>query len=428
MSRRIIKLIALTFAVVLALSGCNLVKIDESIDDKTVVATFDGGVVTKGDVLPAYESNLAYYELLSSYYGYAIPTDGLLEETVNNLVTDKVLLHKAEELGLATLATEETEEAMQEALAAYEDTLDTYWDEFAEEGMTDEEIRGQVEEFMAENDYTLEAVIESYTQLKIINKLRSKVYEGVVVTPEEIQNEYRAMLAADESAYAEDSFAFESAVTTGMSTIAWYPEGYRTVKHILLSFTEEQQADLSDIQLQITQIESQIRLLDEDADPTALQAQLDELKAELEAKTAEYAALLQPQVDEILAAVEAGEDFEKLMEQYNTDPGMESEPAKSEGYYVSAASETWVAGFRDGAMALENIGDVSGAVPTAYGVHIIRYHGDVTPGAVPMDELSEEIEAKLLAEKQTAAYDEQVNKWVEEANVKIDLKVLNIAE
>ena len=109
MSRRIFKLIALTFVVAIALSGCNLVKVDETMDKAEVVATFNGGTVTKGEVEPAYQSALAYYEYLSSYYGYAFPTDGLLETTVDALVENKVQLAKAEELGMSLTAEEEAQ-------------------------------------------------------------------------------------------------------------------------------------------------------------------------------------------------------------------------------------------------------------------------------------------------------------------------------
>lgn len=435
MSRRILKLIALTFVVAIALSGCNLVKVDETMDKAEVVATFNGGTVTKGEVEPAYQSALAYYEYLSSYYGYAFPTDGLLETTVNALVENKVQLAKAEELGMSLTAEEEAQ-AQEAAAGEYEDTLNSYWDSFAKEGLTEEEIRADIGEYFAQNNYTMEGLTATYKEDAVLAKLQHHVYEDVIVTPENVQDAYNALVAADEASYSASLYSYEAARTSGGVTIAWNPEGYRTVKHILLTFAEEQQTELANINLQIADLEDQVAALNTEAEPAEtdgetvvvtaedLQGQIDKLQAEKEEKIAEYVAQLQPTIDEVMAAVEAGEDFEALIEKYNTDPGMNNEPAKTEGYYVHAKSESWVPEFRDAAMALQAIGDVSEPAVTSYGVHIIRYHSDVTAGAVPMSELEEKITESVTKDLQTAAYDEQVAKWVAEANVKIDLSVV----
>ncbi|MBQ9737368.1 MAG: peptidylprolyl isomerase [Clostridia bacterium] len=67
----------------------------------------------------------------------------------------------------------------------------------------------------------------------------------------------------------------------------------------------------------------------------------------------------------VLAKVKAGEDFEKLIEEYNEDPG-----ATSDGY-TFANDGTMVQSFADASFALE-IGAVSELVETNYGYHIIK--------------------------------------------------------
>lgn len=430
MSRKIIKLLALTCALVMALSGCNLIRIDEDMDAAEVVASFDGGVVTKGEVLPEYESTVEYYEYLSYYYGYSFSTDGVLESVVNNLVERKILLAKAAELGLDALTEEEEAEVIATAEGEFEDTLMTYWDNFAAEGLSDEQIRADVEAYLAENEYTPELIAEARREDKIIEKLQQTVFETVVISPEDVKAEYDAMVAADQASYA-DLYVFESAVTSGGVTVAWYPEGYRTVKHILLSFTDEQMAELANIDSQIADLEDQIAALEGGEAPAQegdeivltadqLQMQIDALETTKEEKMAEYIAVLQPTIDEIYGRIEAGDDFQTLIDEYNEDQGMES----IEGYYVCADSQTWVPAFRDGAMALENIGDVSEPVATNYGVHIIRYHSDVTAGAVPFEQIEDVAEANATADKHSAAFAEQAAAWVEEANVVIDLSVI----
>ncbi len=98
-----------------------------------------------------------------------------------------------------------------------------------------------------------------------------------------------------------------------------------TVKHILIAFDESGMGDQS-----------------------------DEKKAEAK-RTAE----------EVLAKVKAGEDFDKLVEEYNDDPGA------SENGYTFAANGQMVPEFEEASFALQ-VGETSELVETTYGYHIIK--------------------------------------------------------
>ncbi len=70
--------------------------------------------------------------------------------------------------------------------------------------------------------------------------------------------------------------------------------------------------------------------------------------------------------NDILAKVNAGEDFDTLIEEYGQDPGMESNP---DGYYFTKGE--MVAPFEESAFSLEE-GQTSGLVETSYGYHILK--------------------------------------------------------
>lgn len=72
------------------------------------------------------------------------------------------------------------------------------------------------------------------------------------------------------------------------------------------------------------------------------------------------------QADAILAELEAGADFDALVNKYNEDPGMQSYPTG----YVFTEGEM-VTPFYEGAKALE-VGQISGVVESEYGYHIIQ--------------------------------------------------------
>lgn len=98
-----------------------------------------------------------------------------------------------------------------------------------------------------------------------------------------------------------------------------------TVKHILVAFDEEGLGDVTD----------------------------------------EKKAAAKKEAEEVLKKLNEGGDFDKLMEEYNDDPG-----ATPEGY-TFADDGTMVQQFTDASFALE-IGETSGLVETSYGYHIIQ--------------------------------------------------------
>lgn len=102
-------------------------------------------------------------------------------------------------------------------------------------------------------------------------------------------------------------------------------DGKITVKHILISFDSESAGEVT-----------------------------DEVKAEAKKKA-----------EEVLEKVKNGEDFDKLIEEYNDDPG-----ATSEGYTFADNGEM-VQEFADAAFALE-VGETSELVETTFGYHIIK--------------------------------------------------------
>ena len=125
-------------------------------------------------------------------------------------------------------------------------------------------------------------------------------------------------------------------------------------------------------------------------------------------------------MDEIKAKLAAGETFEAMIDAYDEDPGMTADTT----YPVSNDSTNWVEEFKTGAMALANVGDVSDAVRSSYGVHIIKYHSDIPAGEVGLDAVKEDLHTSLLTAKMEETYSAAMDQWVAEANAKIDEKSL----
>ena len=108
--------------------------------------------------------------------------------------------------------------------------------------------------------------------------------------------------------------------------------------------------------------------------------------------------------------LDAGEDFEALLKQYNTDPGMESE-ANAAGYLVGTGAN-FVESFLNASLALENDGDVSAPVQSDYGWHIIKRVSTEPAHEIAYDDVKEAANTYFQSAYQTQYYQDIVDGWV----------------
>ena len=255
-------------------------------------------------------------------------------------------------------------------------------------------ILQQTEEFLASQEYTVDAIIGYLKEEALLDRIYDYAIADVTLTDDAVSQEYDARVAADREAFEADLSQYESAVNNG-TPVYYTPEGFRAVKHILLLPSEEAQAELDSLNSELSAAET------------------DEEKAEIQAQIDEVFAGMDPTVEEIYARIEAGEDFDALIAEYGQDPGMQSGDSAQNGYYVSADSTAWVQEFTDGAMSIPEIGGVSDPVRSSYGIHIIKYVGDVAPGATDFADVEAALRESLLATMTEEAYNAALDEWVE---------------
>ena len=442
MRHTLVKLAGLMLAVMLVLTGCNLIGVDPMLqldedfakldkDYATVVAEYDGGTVTKGDVLGLFNSEYNYYYQMYSMFGVNMSADDVADQVRQDVVEDAVR-SVAVDKALAARSVELTEEKLAEVQTQADEDWQSAWDSFAESADSkDEAVRNrQIEYNMYTYGYTKDMIYNSHLN-SAKYELMEETVEGDVesLSDEELQTAYEAKVAEDEETYADNAGSFESAMTNADSLVAWIPEGYRIVKHILLKPEEDVLNAVTDARSAYTSAQSTLEgfeseldaLNDDDAadentddtaedaeparDAAAIQADIDEASAGVDAakvalEAAEKACIdsVQDKLDEINAKLEAGESFDSLIEAFGEDPGMTNEPTASRGYYVSANSTNWDQSFTDGAMALANVGDVSEPIVGASGVHIIRYESDAPAGAVALEDIHDAMYDHALEE------------------------------
>ncbi|NLF26647.1 MAG: hypothetical protein GX592_02015 [Clostridiales bacterium] len=436
---------ALLIALAILLSGCNLITVDPIMQLKedraklekeygTVLAEYDGGTVAVGDILLEFYNELSYYYQMSASYGMGFGAEQIeqLKQSAVGYALERAAQRKEAEARGIALTEAEIAEIETEAREAYDGSLASYAPQM--DGKTEEVRTAQAAFALFSEGYTYEGLASYLKAEKIAEKLHASVEAEVgEVTDEALKAVYEQRVEDDETYYASYLSDFESDMT-GDTLITWMPEGYRTVKHILV-IPEAAALDPYKQKLsQISAFEAELSSLNDDlvaatdddgaeGDPDQIRAEIAQVEASIADAKAELPALanaclenVRAKLDDIQEKLDGGEDFLTLIDEYGEDPGMKNEPTRTRGYCVSAASTTWDPAFKNAAMLLESVGDVSEPVVGSSGVHIIRYESDVTPGAVPLDQVREALKEETLEKQREEHYAAKLAEWVEALN------------
>ena len=341
----------------------------------------DPVVAKVGDVEIKYS---AFYNAFSTYaqYGIIDTSDAVTAQEGRDMIMDMLVdsvvhVAQAKAEGI-TLTDEEAEAAKAEAATVMESYLTSYMDDAIEDEAERKAaaIKGFDAAYKAA-DITYEGALadmeKEYLDNALGTKLLNQHYSTIAEpTEEEIQARYDEELAADVERYTSDSSKYYD----DDMNYAYYgdlrplqaPEGLYYVKHILIKNAEN---------------------------------------ADEEDKDRDYKALAQ----EVLDKVNAGEDFEALIEEYNEDPGMET---YTEGYIIGADFEgVYDEAIQKAAAELKKEGDVSGLAEGTFGIHIIKRYGDVSTEPVALDEVKEDIKNLILSNLKDEMYDAKIAEWKE---------------
>lgn len=451
-------LLALMMALTLLLSSCALIVKDEAVDNATVIIRMGDQEITKEKVKEEVQNQLDSAAYMNQLYGMSFDASDpdviaqAQDAAVDALKRDLALTAKAKELGLDKLTDEELETVKTKAQEGYDYALDYIksYDLENTEGMDEEALAKAAADRLTEMNISLDTYTESETKSIIDDKLREYAIKDVTVSDDEIKAEYDTRVEADKNSYENNAGSWASAANNG-TTLYYTPAGIRRVKQILTKFKDEDQTAINDANTKLNdastartaaqaKIDSANEHLNtegiseedkalEEANLSAAQKELEDADQalidagqEVDAAIAKAFENIDEDTDAILAALDAGEDWQKLMDEKNQDPGMKN---NEKGYAVSADMTSFDKAFVEAAMALEKPGDHSGKIKgNSNGYYIIRYEGDEKEGATELDAVKETISSSLLTNKQNTAYNDAVAQWVEEAGIKVDLNAL----
>lgn len=353
------KFLAALLACILALgamlSGCG--------QKAVIVAKVGDREITFQQLENSYLNSKSY----ASYSGYSLDTDEGIAQYVDylldNLIVQNMKVYQAKLAGV-TLTDEEVAATKETAKKAYDETYQSFVDQATEANASDVKsyANSLFTSALVENKTTVgklkASMLEDAENDTLISKHKTQLLEGVSLTSEELEQKYTDELAAQKELFTSDPtqyFTYESYSSYGYyAPPLFVPEGFFRVRQILVA---------------------------------------DE----------ETALLVKQKID-------AGEDFETLLKQYNTDPGMDSEDYAA-GYLVGKGA-SFVESFLNAALALENDGDVSSPVQSDYGWHIIKRVSTEPSHEIAYADVQETLDAYEQSLYQSQYYQNIIDGWV----------------
>ncbi len=371
--------------------------------DPVVVAEFNGGQLLSSEVIPEYNDQLAA-QVFAGYNADEV-AGSVLQSVLTTLVGQKVIDQKAAEMGLDQPTDEDLKRIEAEADRQFKDQV-AYYTAFVArtDGMTQAELEKAAADYMRESMHiTRESIAEDLKKALPGQKYREAVVKDVTVTDEAVQAHYQERLSQQKAEYTQYPEEFEYDHISGVTQL-YSPEGYRRVRNLLIPFDSDADADKAGELLE------EIARKNPDTEAKAIQAleaELEPLYKPMEARAAE-----------IQEKLKAGEKFTDLMDQYGADELMRAEPLRTQGYYLGEDSFLFSTEFVQGAMILEQPGQVSTTLRSGVGLHLAEYAGDVPAGETPLEQVYEAMKAETLELEQDAFYEQKVSEALDAANVK----------
>ena len=370
-----------------------------ALEDGVLASAYDGAVtVTLSEVQEEYDQQLAAYIAYYTQYGYTMDEydqefqANVAQETVQMKLSQAIVRRYAEQNGYV-LTAEKEEELTAQVQTALDNLREYYESYLSYYGYTGDELAQAVEEEMANSGYTEEALTESAYLKDVLDFIYEKATADVTVTEEEVKEAFDAKIASQKESYADiDSFINDY---VSDSEILYTPENVRLMECIYIAKVDGEATE---------------------EEATREEATLDEA-----ANIAELSGYAKAKA--VVAAIRGGEDFEEAMKAYNEDSSTEEQMMR--GYPVAAESQLYGEEFSAGAMALENVGDVSDIITTDYGYFILRYAKDLTAGEADFESRKDAETEETLSNKKNDAYTAFINQILDEADMQIgDLSVL----
>lgn len=369
------------------------------------------------DFFPEYLFNITSNGIDETNSAYTAYAEYYRQNVINTLTTEKIILKKAEEMGLSEL----TEEEMAEIEEKYLQNLDGWYARYEEQAKTELGISDSDTESGSDDTATQSQIVEKEKELFreyitqfglsedifltwqtntfIMTKVYDEISKDINVTDEQVQAFIDDTIAEAKAAYEKSAAEYES---NSSYQSVWLPEGSREIKYIFLSLNSSDIAEIS-----AARTES-------GADDAEIDAMRDEKLAEIKDKA--DSAYEKATAD--------GADFDAVVKEYSNDYTEDTEGATLTVFKNSSINEK----LYDAIFALEKPGDISPLVATDRGYYIIQYVADSEITDEDMKTVFEATKNQITTSLKNEKITNALSEWEKEVAYELDYDKLNFTK
>lgn len=393
MKHRLFSFIALLLIVCLftACGGNSVSETEQAVtEDDPIVATVNGEPV----YYSAFAEKMVSIETMYSAMSGTMSADELnqkLTEQANSVldtfIAQLILEQKAEELGITL--TDEQEAAV---AAAWTDTQEQFRKTVSANypTFTGEDLDAMVLLALQSSGLTEEMVTQSARTSALIANLRAQIDAQVSpVSDSEIRETYQTLLQQQQTEFANDITAFESAMLSD-AVVVYIPSAHRVIHEWELRYENDVIALLN----QLKQIDTEESTAYEDtlaAEQSRTQAQLEKVRSE----------------------IADGADFDALYAEKN-------DGAAPHINYIGAESTRFSEEYYAAAMNIDAEGGLAKKLVATNNGYMLLYWGStLAPGIVPLESVCDRLSEQLQKEKCDENWKAVQALWREEAEITI---------
>ena len=413
----------------------------EAADDPVVVRVGDV-TFTKGRLQSEVDIEVTASEIMEQEYLTDEERQARRDEAIQRCIQEGLIEMKLRDAGKNDFTEEEEETLRATALSQYEAIWQGIWQKAkqSDQGFTEE----QVTEFVQEQGYSSEAIFEALKTNERLHRAVELFCPNMTLTEDMVEKFYEAQfLLPDRERYEKNLDLYEQEILAGNNESFYTPEGYRAIQQVLLAYPKEVESALKNENARVNvalrvaagaaQEVSEAALTGDSWDDVAEpRAAYDEAVSELTAAKQAYnekreqltLPLIRDTVEAINAEIDAGIDFNSIINKYSTDKNEQN--LDKGGYPVHPDSKNWPQEFLEAAGKLEKPGDLSGPVLTDMGVHILYYAADIPAGSHELtDEERQLLNASALYYYQTQELEKLMEDWTDEYEIETHPELLD---
>ncbi|HYW43742.1 MAG TPA: peptidyl-prolyl cis-trans isomerase [Bryobacteraceae bacterium] len=319
--------------------------------------------------------------------GRQLPPDILpnfIPQMVDNMISDRALAYEAQKLGFEVTDAEVADAIRQFAPSLFPDGKFVGTDMYAG--------------FLQQQNLTIAEFEADVKRQLLISRMRDVALEGTIVTPFEIEQEYRKKNEKVKIEYVKiSSDKYKAEVQPSAADMQAYfktnaarytvPEKRNLAILIADQAKLEQTVTIPDAGLQraYTQNLNQYRM------PETVK--MEHVLLMTQGKPSSDEPAIKAKADDLLKQVRANANFADLVKKYSEDPGASS----NQGVYEVQRDSQMMPEFKEAAFRLKP--GESEVVKTAYGYHVVKVIQHDQPRVKPFEEVKGEIASQLKKQR-----------------------------